>query len=47
VFLVPVDDMPELEVADRGTLQIIPVATFDEALEALGVADPPEARTGA
>ena len=47
VFLVPLDDMPELEGTDTGNLQIVPVADFDEALAALGVAEPTQARTGA
>jgi Lon-like protease len=43
VFLVPVDDMPELEGTDTGDVEVIPVATFDEALEALGVPVPTNA----
>ena len=42
LFLVPVDDMPELEGTDTGGLEIVPVATFDEALGALGVPQPPD-----
>jgi PDZ domain-containing protein len=42
VFLVPVDDMPELDGTDTGDVEVVPVATFDEALEALGATPPHE-----
>ena len=38
VFLVPADNMAELEGVDSGDLELVPVSTFDEALEALGAA---------
>jgi PDZ domain-containing protein len=40
VFLAPVDNMPELNGVDTGEMQVIPVATFDEALTALGQGEP-------
>lgn len=35
VFLVPSENMPELRGVDTGNMELIPVATFDEAVEAL------------
>jgi PDZ domain-containing protein len=35
IFLAPADNMPELEGVDTGDMQVIPVATFDDALRAL------------
>jgi PDZ domain-containing protein len=35
VFLVPEQNMPELDDVDTGDMRLIPVATFDEAVEAL------------
>jgi PDZ domain-containing protein len=37
VFLVPAENMAELDGVDSGDLELLPVSTFDEALEALGV----------
>jgi PDZ domain-containing protein len=42
LFLVPVDNMPELEGVETGDMELVPVKTFDDALEALG-ADVPAA----
>ena len=36
IFLAPTDNMPELDGIDTGDMQVIPVATFDDALRALG-----------
>jgi PDZ domain-containing protein len=36
VFLVPVDNMPELEGVETGDMELLPVRTFDDALETLG-----------
>jgi PDZ domain-containing protein len=41
LFLVPVDNMPELRGVETGDMKLVPVATFDEALEALGSDVPP------
>jgi PDZ domain-containing protein len=38
VFLVPEQNMPELEGVDAGDMRLISVATFDEAVEALRAA---------
>jgi PDZ domain-containing protein len=35
IFLAPADDMPELAGVDTGTMQVISVATFADALRAL------------
>jgi PDZ domain-containing protein len=35
VFLVPADNMSELRDADTGAMELLPVATFDEALRGL------------
>jgi hypothetical protein len=35
-MLVPRDNFPELRDVDTGDLRLIPVSTFDEAVEALG-----------
>ncbi|HVF06975.1 MAG TPA: S16 family serine protease, partial [Actinomycetota bacterium] len=40
VFLVPADNMPELADVDTGAMQLISVATFDEAVEALEALQP-------
>jgi PDZ domain-containing protein len=37
VFLVPKDNLAEARTADTGDMELIPVASFDEALGALGV----------
>ena len=37
LFLVPRENLVEAETADRGDMQLIPVGTFEEALEGLGV----------
>jgi PDZ domain-containing protein len=36
IFLAPTDNMPDLEDVDAGDMQVIPIATFDDALKALG-----------
>lgn len=38
IFLAPADNMPELADVDTGDLRVIPVATFQEALDALAEA---------
>jgi PDZ domain-containing protein len=35
VFLVPRDNLPELQGVDTGGMELLPVGTFDDALEAL------------
>ncbi len=35
VFLVPKDNMAELEGVDTGDMRVIAVATFDDAVQAL------------
>ena len=35
VFLVPAENMAELEGVDAGDMRLVPVATFDEARRAL------------
>ncbi len=43
VFLVPRDNLAEARTADTGDMELIPVASFDEALRALGVTPPADA----
>jgi PDZ domain-containing protein len=40
ILLIPEANRQELEGIERGSLRVIPVATFDEALEALGASEP-------
>lgn len=42
VFLVPAANMPELAEVDTGAMQLISVATFDEAVDALEALEPLE-----
>jgi PDZ domain-containing protein len=47
VFLVPMDNLEEAGSADAGDMRLIPVDSFDTALEALGVHVPADAATAA
>lgn len=40
ILLIPEANRAELAAVDRGDLRVIPVATFDEALRALGASEP-------
>jgi PDZ domain-containing protein len=40
IFLAPQDNMAELQGVDTGDMQVIPVKTFDDALQALQPSDP-------
>jgi PDZ domain-containing protein len=40
IFLAPVDNMGDLQGVDTGAMQVIPVATFDQALHALEPVSP-------
>ena len=40
VMLVPRDNLDELRDMDTGDLELIPVSTFDEAVEALSSSEP-------
>jgi Lon-like protease len=42
VFLVPAENMAELEGVDTGAMRLISVATFDEAVEALEALEAPQ-----
>ena len=35
LFLAPTKNMPDLEGVDTGDMQVVPVATFDDAVQAL------------
>jgi len=39
IFLAPTDNMAELQGVDTGDMQVIPVKTFDDALQALQPSD--------
>jgi len=42
LFLCPRENYEEAKTADAGDMRIVPVSSFDEALEALGVTPPPK-----
>jgi Lon-like protease len=47
VFLVPKDNLAQAQTADTGDMQLIPVGSFDQALEELGVGVPADAPAAA